>query len=200
LVIPTAEHIVDELHADYDLENFSRAQLPWSPRTSQDEYLSALSGPTSLSERPGSDFLARLPISDPVSHATATVLMQTLRAFPQMMLRRETLPPFIHGHWYRLSSARELSLAEPLINCMGIAQVFASHNAESKSFLWRTIKMEQRSFIEKVRSLLSFLRGVLSTRTERSYFCKAHRSEAISLAVADISSPKHTLISEWRRS
>lgn len=47
-------------------------------------------------------------------------------------------------------------MPEPLVNCMGIAQIFASHSTESKPYLWHLVKMEQRSFIEKVRT---FKRG-----------------------------------------
>jgi hypothetical protein len=83
--------------------------------------------------------------------------MQMLRAFPQMMLRRETLPPFIHGHWYRPMSATESALPEPLVNCMGVAQVFASHNPDTRPFLWRMIQSEQSSAATKVRSAGSLL-------------------------------------------
>jgi Fungal Zn(2)-Cys(6) binuclear cluster domain len=106
--------------------------------------MSALTGPTHINERPYSDFLAPVPIKDPVSQFTANVVMQMLCAFPQMMLRRETFPPFIHGHW---SSA----LPKPLTDCMGLAQIFASHNVETRSFLWRTVREEQQSSAEKVR-------------------------------------------------
>lgn len=149
-------NVVNGLPTDFDPANFSLTEPPWSAWTTRDDYSQALFRPSSLSDQQDSDFLARLPISDSVTHFIATVVMQKLRAFPQMMLRRETLPSFIHGHWYRPLSPTELALPEPLVNCIGIAQVFASHNAESKPFLWRTVKTEQRSFIEKVRSLVSF--------------------------------------------
>jgi hypothetical protein len=156
--------IVDGLNANFDAENLSLTKLPWSTWATRDGYFSVLSGSTCLTERADSDFLARLPISDPVSHFSATMVMQMLRSFPQMMIRRETLPSFIHGHWYRPSSDTELSLPEPLVNCMGIAQIFASHNPESKPFLWRTVKMEQRSFIEKVWSIDSSLFTLIRRR------------------------------------
>lgn len=154
---PDGRHVIDAFHASFDSEKLSPTRIPWSAWTTRYDYLPALFGPACLLERPDSEFLARLPILDPVSQFTATLVMQMLRAFPQMMLRRETLPSFIHGHWYRPSGVTELSLPEPLVNCMGIAQIFASQNLESKPFLWRTVQMEQRSFLEKVRSLIPFL-------------------------------------------
>ncbi|KAH8596289.1 hypothetical protein B0O99DRAFT_620021 [Bisporella sp. PMI_857] len=148
---PDGRHVIDGLHANFDPGNLSLAKQnqPWPSWPIRDEYFSALSGLTCLSERSDSDFLARVPISDPVSQFTATMVMQMLRAFPQMMLRRETLPCFIHGHWYRPTNNTDPTLPEPLVNCMGIAQVFASQNPDSMPFLWRTVKMEQRSFLEK---------------------------------------------------
>ncbi|KUJ22450.1 uncharacterized protein LY89DRAFT_693830 [Mollisia scopiformis] len=135
--------------ADLELPKDSLPELPWSTWTHRDEYALILSGHSDPSERPYSEYLSPVPTSDPVLQFTANMLIQMLRAFPQMMLRRETLPAFIHGHWYRPSGTTGLALPEPLVNCMGLAQVFAAHNPESKPFLWRTVKTEQRSFIEK---------------------------------------------------
>ncbi|EED19840.1 conserved hypothetical protein [Talaromyces stipitatus ATCC 10500] len=140
----------DGVSPNLDPENLLQPQkLPSSALTIRDGYSSTLSGPAQPYERPESNFLARLPISDPVSHFIATSVIQMIRTYPLMMLRTETLPSFIHGHWYRPSGGIEPSLPEPLVNCMGIAQIFASHNTESKPFLWRIVKIEQRSFIEK---------------------------------------------------
>ncbi|KAH7092162.1 hypothetical protein FB567DRAFT_516648 [Paraphoma chrysanthemicola] len=107
-----------------------------------------------LERDPPQVFLSPLPRSDPVKDCTASVAMQMLRAFPQMMLRRETFPPFIHGHWYRHGSAMEPSLPEPLVNCMGVAQVFVSHNPETRPFLWRMVQSEQSSAARKTEQCL----------------------------------------------
>ncbi|KAI9684602.1 MAG: hypothetical protein M1822_005690 [Bathelium mastoideum] len=146
----TDEPILENLPVNFDNQSLSLYKFPRLGWTVQDESLLALPEPTGLSDRPDPQFLARLPISDPVANFTASLIMEMLLAFPEMMLRRETLPPFIHGHWHRTPIATESSLPEPLVNCMGIAQVFASQNAESRPFLWRTIRNEQRSFIENV--------------------------------------------------
>lgn len=132
-------------------ENVLSEKVPWSAWTAQDDYAPVLSRPSSLLLQPNSGYLARLPITDPIMQRTATLIMQQLRAFPQMMLRRETLPPFIHAHWNRPSSTTSTALPEPLANCMSIAHLFASRNSETTPFLWRTVKQEQRSFLEKVR-------------------------------------------------
>ena len=136
----------------FDPQNLLATELPWSAQDNpQEEGSFALTRATCPPERTSGEHLLPIPKSDPFSNYTAKVVMQMLRAFPQMMLRRETLPPFIHGHWYHGQSATEPALPQPLLNCMGIAQVFASHVLETKSFLWRTIQTEQRSAVEKVR-------------------------------------------------
>jgi hypothetical protein len=119
-------------------------------------HTTALARPTCLSERPQSDFLSPIPMPDPASNCAAVVVMQMLRAFPQMMLRRETFPPFIHGHWYCPSDSTDSPLPKPLVSCMGIAQVFASRNLDTRPFLWLMVQGEQRSAAAKVRSLPPF--------------------------------------------
>ena len=158
----TNEPILDSLQVDFDPQTLALSKFPGPGWTVQDESLLALPEPTRLNDRPDARFLARLPISDPVSSFTASLIMEMLLAFPEMMLRRETLPPFIHGHKDRTSVATESYLPEPLVNCMGIAQVFVSQNTESRPFLWRTIKNEQRSFLEKVCSFVALLLTALS--------------------------------------
>ncbi|KAH8690511.1 hypothetical protein BGW36DRAFT_388879 [Talaromyces proteolyticus] len=137
----------DNLNDGFNLEEPSVAKIPWSTVTASSECSPSLPVFTHLSQRPSTDILAPIPMSDPVSRFSAGSIMQMLRAFPQMMLRRETFPPFIHGHWHR--SSKEPSLPKPLINCMALAQVFISHNLDTRSFLWHSIRMELRSSVEK---------------------------------------------------
>ncbi|TVY83748.1 hypothetical protein LSUE1_G001156, partial [Lachnellula suecica] len=140
--------LVDSLPIPHIPDNMTLVNYPDCTWPAEAEPSLAIAGSADVSQRPSTDFLARLPIIDPVFRFTGTLIMQMLRSFPQMMLRRETLPPYMHGHWHRHTSV-SVSLPEPLVNCMGIAQVFASNNLESKPFLWRSIKMEQRSFVER---------------------------------------------------
>ncbi|KAK1634171.1 hypothetical protein BDP81DRAFT_463221 [Colletotrichum phormii] len=63
-----------------------------------------------------------------------------------MMLRRSTFPPFIHQY------QDKSHLPEPLANCMGIAILFASRNADTSPFLWQSIQREQeRNLSEMTR-------------------------------------------------
>ncbi|KAF4968606.1 hypothetical protein FSARC_4030 [Fusarium sarcochroum] len=74
-----------------------------------------------------------------LNHASR-VIMQMLYAYPQMMLRRQTFPPFIHPHWH------EPRLPGTLANCMSIAQLFAARTPETEPFLWRMIAAEEERF------------------------------------------------------
>lgn len=78
------------------------------------------------------------------SKFAASLLSQAISAFPQMMLRRQTFPPFIHAHWHLPS------LPETLANCMSIAQLFATRTAETRPFLWRTIGIEVKRLQDEV--------------------------------------------------
>ncbi|KAK3619978.1 hypothetical protein LTR56_023678 [Elasticomyces elasticus] len=96
-----------------------------SSQITQYQHLTIMSPPTDTVMRSDPQVLAWLPVADTISQYTATVVMHMLRAFPYMMLRRETLPYFIHGHWYQSSSTMESCLPEALVTCIGIAHVYA---------------------------------------------------------------------------
>ncbi|KAL3601701.1 hypothetical protein FPOAC2_05972 [Fusarium poae] len=78
-----------------------------------------------------------------LQHASR-IVMQMLYAYPQMMLRRQTFPPFIHPQWH------QQILPDTLGNCMGIAQLFASRTAETGPFLWKMINAEQNRLRDKL--------------------------------------------------
>ncbi|KAL6892168.1 hypothetical protein GGI43DRAFT_425115 [Trichoderma evansii] len=80
------------------------------------------------------------------SKFAASLLSRAISAFPQMMLRRQTFPPFIHAHWHLPS------LPETLANCMSIAQLFATRTAETRPFLWRTIGTEVKRLQDEVET------------------------------------------------
>ena len=104
---------------------------------------------------PPGDMISRLVPTTTVTHLRfgsvalkhATVLISNiLSAFPQMMLRRQTFPPFVHGHWHTSS------LPEKLASCMSISQLFSTRASETQAFLWRTIQAEDQRFRDEVRA------------------------------------------------
>ncbi|KAH0424726.1 hypothetical protein CcaCcLH18_11371 [Colletotrichum camelliae] len=76
--------------------------------------------------------------------ASANVIRQSLAAYPQMMLRRSTFPPFIHPH------QDKSKLPVPLANCMGIAVLYAARNKDTQAFLWKTIRDEQERCLREM--------------------------------------------------
>jgi hypothetical protein len=107
------------------------------------------------SVKSNSNLLAVLQLGRPHAQHNADLIIQSLRSFPTMMLRRETFPWFIHPHSQLLSKSTGAALPEALSNCMSIAQMFASRTSETKYFLRQTIGAEYRRFISKVRFLLT---------------------------------------------
>jgi hypothetical protein len=89
--------------------------------------------------------LTHLRFQNPTMKQAASLIVHALSAFPQMMLRRHTFPPFIHPYWH------QPSLPEKLASCMSIAQLFGARTPETRPFLWRAIEAEERRFRNEVR-------------------------------------------------
>ena len=124
-------------------------QAPWSTWTTNFEQQRNMSAPKSddrFSFRANNCLELLHPSSEVVKH-TSNLVMQALRSYPLMMLRRETLPPFIHPHWHRQSIP---ALPEPISNCMSIAHMYTFRSEETKPFLWRTITTEHKRFRKQV--------------------------------------------------
>ncbi|KAM0331271.1 hypothetical protein ACHAQA_002941 [Verticillium albo-atrum] len=71
----------------------------------------------------------------PAARVNCNLILQTLRSFPTMMLRRSTFPPFIHPG--------DGPLPARLASCMGVAAMFASRTDDTRPFLWRAVREEQ---------------------------------------------------------
>ncbi|GAB7344352.1 hypothetical protein MBLNU457_2214t1 [Dothideomycetes sp. NU457] len=77
------------------------------------------------------------------THQSSFVLLvtQSLRAIPNMMLRRETFPWFIHAPSTRHQSL-QTALADELVTCMSIAQLFALRTSDTHKSLWQMVSIE----------------------------------------------------------
>lgn len=84
----------------------------------------------------------------------ADLVIHSLRSFPTMMLRKETLPWFIHPHSRIFSRSAEPAFPEALSNCMSIAHIYASRTSGTSQFLQQTIKAECRRLTSEVCSIL----------------------------------------------
>ncbi|KAJ2977656.1 hypothetical protein NQ176_g4250 [Zarea fungicola] len=79
------------------------------------------------------------------SHKPLVVLLTgILRSYPYMMLRRNSLPPFVHSFIF---SHAENGVGKPqqqaLITCVGLVQLFKNRSDLNKSMVWKLIKLEQ---------------------------------------------------------
>lgn len=92
-------------------------------------------------------------IVTPAQQLFTSMLIDMIRAYPLMMTRRETFPPFVHPHCYLYEGCN--TFPQALTNCMGIAQLFVSRTNDTRPFLWTTIVAEIRDILSKVPILNS---------------------------------------------
>ncbi|KAH9893774.1 hypothetical protein F4778DRAFT_748450 [Xylariomycetidae sp. FL2044] len=100
--------------------------------------------------------LTQLRKPDPTAQQGAVMLLQSLRSYPEKMLRRDNFPPFVHPQWYRQA------LPEPLAICMKISQMFTTRTPEILPFLWRTIRAEQIRVLKEHENMAKadFMAGI----------------------------------------
>jgi hypothetical protein len=110
--------------------------------------LSAVTENTMVSSN--SNYATVIQMERPLAQHNADLIIQSLRSFPAMMLRKETFPWYVHQQSQILMEPTN-ALPETLSKCMGIAQMFALRTLETAPFLWHTIKAEHRRLINEVR-------------------------------------------------
>lgn len=107
---------------------------------------------TSTGTSPSSDVVisghfTKNSIKTGIHQAYAAMIIDMIYAYPRMMTRRETLPPFMHALSPVINSRDDQSkLPVHLTNCMGIAQLFVVRSDDTHSFIWTTIRAEMRAF------------------------------------------------------
>jgi hypothetical protein len=79
----------------------------------------------------------------------ATLTMHTLKSYPLMMLRHNTLPPFIHPHL--ISSGVHEKDLEPLTNCISLVHMISSGVQGSRKLFWRNVRVECERLCSEVR-------------------------------------------------
>ncbi|KAK2606428.1 hypothetical protein QQS21_003121 [Conoideocrella luteorostrata] len=156
---PTGQHEHAPLFGDVGLESFEEfigSVVEWN---AVDESLEMVNRTETSSDNvttyssPSAEYFiaksratrALTPLSQDTStsrHA-ANLISRIVGAFPQMMLRRHTFPPFIHSYWH------EPVVPANLANCMSIAQLFVSRTSDTRPFLWRTIEAEQQRLLDQ---------------------------------------------------
>jgi hypothetical protein len=149
----TTEHVT-EIAADAHVHNMfplgkssSYPNLDFLQNFVWNDFPHGMSMPMSMSRFQSNCVLKPNALNTIIAQFSAGHILQTIRAYPRMMLRKSTFPPFIHPHWYG-------SLPAPLANCMGIAQMFSARTVETDPFVWQTIRMEQQRLVDEVCSIV----------------------------------------------
>lgn len=79
----------------------------------------------------------------------ANLILHTLKSYPLMMLRHNTLPPFIHS---RLISPDINDVRmEPLTNCISLVHMISSEVRGSRKLFWKNVQQECERWSKEVR-------------------------------------------------
>lgn len=129
-------------------ELYATGETPSNYKTDSFPTITIPPAPTTLET---SGFLTPLPMNSPAAQCNANYIIQMLRPFPQLMIQKATFPPFIHPSYYKqCTDSNTPVLQAPLANCMSIAQMFVPRTQETKPFVWKTIRTEQRRLLSEV--------------------------------------------------
>lgn len=123
-----------------DWDTPSLDSCPWTPAT----FIPRGSMDDVIARSKASKALTPISQAGLASQHAANLIGQMVSAFPQMMLRRQTFPPFIYPHW------NASCVPEILQSCMSIAELFASRTGLSRRFVWRSIDAELQHLIDQV--------------------------------------------------
>jgi hypothetical protein len=93
------------------------------------------------------------PYTSPSHQTSAKLLFRIIGSFPEMILRNETLPPFIHSTYFQTEQNDNAYTtgSSPLVACRCLAQIFSNRNKENSGFLWSMVKAESERLRNEVR-------------------------------------------------
>lgn len=96
--------------------------------------------------RTGRTLTFRSFMSQPLQPA-ASIIMNSLRAYPRTMMRRQAVPPFVHPT--ALVETEEL-YGEPLANCASLMVMAGAGGYNSRKLFWRNVQWECERFVHEV--------------------------------------------------
>lgn len=91
------------------------------------------------------------PKLKPGEQRVANLILQTLNSYPLMMIRHNTLPPFIHPR--SLSADAENEHMEPLTNCINLVHMINGGFQGSRKLFWKMVRLECEHLCEEVRRI-----------------------------------------------
>ncbi|KAF2122992.1 hypothetical protein BDV96DRAFT_639543 [Lophiotrema nucula] len=91
-------------------------------------------------------------VQKPKLHAgPQRMILHTLRSYPLMMLRHNTLPPFIHPRL--ISTDFEEGKMEPLANCVSLVHMISSGVQGSRKLFWKNVRLECERLCAEILTL-----------------------------------------------
>ncbi|KAB8219827.1 hypothetical protein BDV33DRAFT_191739 [Aspergillus novoparasiticus] len=91
--------------------------------------------------------LVQRPNTGTGTHRIAKLILHNLISYPQMILRHNTLPPFIHQSV--VSSDLGNPNLEPLTNCIALVHMIGSGLQASRKLFWKNVRMECERLCEE---------------------------------------------------
>ena len=85
---------------------------------------------------------------NPGTQRTARLMLHTLKSYPVMIQRDNTIPPFIHP--CLLSPDDPNSDMEPVTNCIGLVRMMSSGLYGSRKLFWKNVRLECEHFCAEV--------------------------------------------------
>lgn len=92
--------------------------------------------------------LIHRPKMNPGPQRVANLILRTLKSYPRMMLRHNTLPPFIHPR--SVSSNAGKDHMEPVANCVNLVRMISNGVQGSRKLFWRNVRLECEHLCEEV--------------------------------------------------
>ncbi|KAI3331452.1 hypothetical protein HD806DRAFT_518473 [Xylariaceae sp. AK1471] len=132
--------------------SFSPRSTPLTNQTTReqrDAFSPELSIPTAPTSAVRS--LVQRPKIQAGAQRISNLILHTLKSYPLMMLRHNTLPPFIHPSL--VSSDVENPDMEPLTNCMSLTHMITSGVQGSRRLFWKNVRLECERLSHEHRKL-----------------------------------------------
>lgn len=79
---------------------------------------------------------------------TSNLILHTLKSYPMMLRRDNTLPPFVHPHL--VSNEVQNNDMEPLTNCINLVHMLSSRFHGTRKLFWKNVRMECESLYASV--------------------------------------------------
>lgn len=98
--------------------------------------------------------MIRRPRTQTAAQRVSNLISHTLKSYPLMLLRSNTLPPFIHPSM--ITSENENAHMEPLTNCLSLVHMISTGIQTSRKLFWKNVRMECERLSEEVHWTASF--------------------------------------------